>query len=107
MEASPLTVVVQKNKKHPQRLVPEGKVPTFRYVHRHQIRFVDGAGMQRDRLDWWLDQIEMMGTQSPFLAPLGFWKGDEFWIMDGRHRGYAQLICGREYLLVCWYEDEP
>jgi hypothetical protein len=53
-------------------------------------------------------KYELIKQNSPsciFPTPIGYWEGERFHIVDGRHTFVGYLLNGYRYILVTWLEQ--
>jgi hypothetical protein len=48
-----------------------------------------------------------IGSNHPWPCPIGYWQGNRFLIVDGRHEWIATIMLGHETILVAWIESMP
>lgn len=92
--------------------IPAGYVPAYGYVELSRVEVASAGPLHLPAVAAWHDRIRSValtapgpGPNAPQLleaAPFGEWSGDQFRLLDGRHRLEALRIAGFAWIL-CWW----
>lgn len=85
--------------------VPVGKVVRTGYVETHKVRLDNTTPVAIGDVQEKYEVVKQNSPNAVFPAPMGEWRGDEFWIEDGRHTYFAYLLNGYTNILVMWLDD--
>jgi len=86
--------------------VPPGQRVVTGYAHIDQVKFACRARMAIGDVDRAYQQRLQLGDHQPWPCPRGYWEGDRYVVVDGRHSVAAALLLGQEYILVAWPETQ-
>jgi hypothetical protein len=96
---NPVTIALDRTLRVPAGCtVVSGAVSVWKVRHACRVRMAVGdvgASYQK---------ILQLGSDHYWPGPWGEWDGDEFILYDGRHQHVAEIMLGREYMLVCWIQ---
>lgn len=84
--------------------VPPGDTIRTGYVHVDQVKLACRARMAVGDVDRAYQRRLQLGDHQPWPCPRGYWEGDRFVIVDGRHDTVAAMMLGLEHILVAWPE---
>lgn len=82
--------------------VPPGHIVETDYVHIHKCRLANRTRMAVGDVASAFHKRLNLGDHQPFPPPNGYWEGDTFVILDGRHEYIAALMLGFDQILVAW-----
>lgn len=51
------------------------------------------------------DKCLQLGRDEQFPCPTGYWEGETFVLLDGRHHWIASIMLGKTHILVAWIEE--
>ena len=85
--------------------VPPGHVIKTGYVDVFKVRLAQRERMAVGDVDRAFQKRIQLGSSQPWPSPRGYWDGEQFVIVDGRHEWIATVMLGHEYILVAWLEE--
>lgn len=88
-------------------LVPSGMVIRTGYVKIENVALACRDRMSVADVDVAMKRMMAASPGQPWPCPVGEWRGDAFWIQDGRHAAIAAMMLGMSHLFVAWLEESP
>ena len=85
--------------------VPSGQVIKTDYVEIHRIKTACKERMSIGDVKVAFEKRLQMGGRQPWPCPWGYWEGDWFVIVDGRHEFVASIMLGLSHILVAWLAE--
>lgn len=82
--------------------IPPGAVVFTGYVRIDRISLACRERMAVGDVDRACQRRLQLAPRQPFPPPRGYWDGQQFVIVDGRHEYVAALMLGFERILVAW-----
>lgn len=82
--------------------VPPGYVVRTGYVDVFRVRLACRERMAIGDIDRAYQRRLQMGSAHPYPSPVGYWDGDTFILLDGRHEWVATVALGHTHMLVAW-----
>jgi len=85
-------------------IVPPGAKVITGYVPIEQVVLACRDRMAVGDVERAMQRRMSCAPAQPWPCPRGEWRGDRFWIVDGRHETIAAMMLGCEHILVAWLE---
>lgn len=85
--------------------VPPGQRIVTGYVPVESIALACKDRMAVGDVDRAYQRRIQLGANQPWPCPRGYWQGERFWVVDGRHDAIACLMLGISHMLVAWVEE--
>ena len=85
-------------------LVPSGAVIKTGYAEIEQIALACRDRMSVGAIDAAMKRMMAASPGQPWPCPVGEWRQDRFYILDGRHAAIAAMMLGMSHLFVAWIE---
>lgn len=82
--------------------VPAGHVVKSGYVAVDKVRLANRSRMAVGDVEAAYRKVLQNAPGQIHPTPNGFWEGDTFTILDGRHAYVAMLMLGYSHILVTW-----
>ncbi len=86
-------------------IVPAGKKVVTGYVSIDLLALENKSRMAIGDVERAMQRRMSCAPNQPWPCPVGEWRGDTFWIFDGRHECVAAIMLGCSHILVAWLED--
>lgn len=86
--------------------VPPGAVIKTGYVDVFKCRLACRERMALGDVNGAFQKRLQLGSKQPWPCPRGYWEGDVFVIVDGRHEWVASVMLGLSHILVAWISAE-
>lgn len=87
-------------------LVPQDHIVKTDYVRIEDVKLACRDRMAVGDVEVAYRRRLQLGNKQPFPCPYGYWEGDRFVLVDGRHDYVACLMIGHTHILVAWLERE-
>ena len=85
-------------------VVPSGAKVVTGYVNVDDIKLVCRDRMAVGDVDAAMKRRMAASPGQPWPCPNGYWEGQSFKLLDGRHEYIAALMLGCEHILVAWID---
>jgi hypothetical protein len=85
-------------------VVPPGATVLTGYVAIEQIVLANKDRIAIGDVERAMQRRMSCAPASPWPTPVGEWRGDRFWIFDGRHETVAALMLACTHILVAWVD---
>lgn len=85
--------------------MPPGHIVRTGYVDVFRVRLACRDRMALGDIHLAFQRRLQLGADQSWPCPNGYWEGETFIILDGRHEWLATVALGHSHILVAWIEE--